>query len=65
MPTIKNFEDKVFTWSNIDGDVSIHNSFDELLKNEDWDYLGNYHGNNDNILIGLLRKIDKRAKRHI
>ena len=57
MPTVKNFEDKVFTWSNIDGDVSIHNSFDELLKNEDWDYLGNYYENNDNILIGLLREM--------
>ena len=48
----------VFTWSNVDGEVRVFNSWSEMLEEENWEYLSNYDDSLDIFEAGILVKVN-------
>ena len=55
---MKEKEKKLFyTWSNVDGEVSVYHSWSELLEKENWEYLSNYDDSLDYFEAGEMIQI--------
>ncbi len=57
----ENNKNLFYTWSNVDGDIRVFESWSELIEKEDWEYLENYHDSLDYIEVGKLIPIAPRG----
>lgn len=58
----ENNKNLFYTWSNVDGDISVFESWSELIEKENWEYLENYHDSLDYFEVGELIPIAPRGE---